>query len=289
MNVRCGLNLPSMRGSRCQMTSSLSHDFLRRKSGAEVNLKRRMSSHNDHRRTATRMAAAGADSALEEGRSLYLSGDRMGALRKFEEALSDPNVTLDQKQEALYSSTCCHATFGDVELAKILLRQGILEAGLDWDDATTRDGWVPLVASTQCKIQLRTFSDQILRQAEKSSSSSSSSSSSGGVAQGSSGTAPSPTMTTRPQGGLTRAQQAQAAQARAIKAANSTQSIFAMRDRVKEAADSGDMSDFLQTDLKDDLDTSLGAIVRRVAILLLVMVVSGVGLFYLGLEFLFPK
>jgi len=62
-----------------------------------------------------------------------------------------------------------------------------------------------------------------------------------------------------------------------------------MRDRVKEAADSGDMSDFLQTDLKDDLDTSLGAIVRRVAILLLVMVVSGVGLFYLGLEFLFPK
>lgn len=37
------------------------------------------------------------------------------------------------------------------------------------------------------------------------------------------------------------------------------------------------------------MDTSIGGIARRVGLLLLVMVVAGVAMFYIGLDYLFPK
>lgn len=48
----------------------------------------------------------------------------MGALKAFEESLNE-QPTDDQRRQALYGATCVHASFGDLELAKMSLRQGV--------------------------------------------------------------------------------------------------------------------------------------------------------------------
>lgn len=59
-----------------------------------------------------------------------------------------------------------HASFGDLELAKITLREAVVN-GLDWDSAVMRSDWVPFTASTQVKIQLRAFAENVQRQLQQ--------------------------------------------------------------------------------------------------------------------------
>ena len=84
---------------------------------------------------------------MAKGQKKYDKGDRMGALKLWEQALSrvctlhitatgplqnheinflqDP--TVEDRQAALFNSTCVHASFGDVEFAQVTLR-GTLDA-----------------------------------------------------------------------------------------------------------------------------------------------------------------
>ncbi|GFH23075.1 uncharacterized protein HaLaN_20629, partial [Haematococcus lacustris] len=59
---------------------------------------------------------------LSEGKRKYESGDRMAALRSFETALAQAELSAKDRQAALYGSLAVHASFGDVELAQITLR-----------------------------------------------------------------------------------------------------------------------------------------------------------------------
>lgn len=188
---------------------------------------------------------------LAAGRDKYDNGDKMGALKLFEAALSkDP--TPFQKQDALYGATCVHASFGDLEIAKLPLRDAV-QSGLDFDAALNDPSRIRLVTSQQVLIQLRKFADAARRQA---------------LSKGDSLTLPREVVA--------------AAAARPISRRGSVGPSSA------KALLTEDMGDVLQTDI-NDMDSSVWGIVRRVALLLLTLVGGGIALFYLGLEYAFPK
>ena len=59
---------------------------------------------------------------------------------------------------------------------------------------------------------------------------------------------------------------------------------------VRTAMAQEDIQELVGTDMRGaDMDKSLGGIFKRVALLLLILVSSGVALFYLGLQFAFPN
>ncbi len=66
-----------------------------------------------------------AEQLLSAGRAKYDGGDRMGALRLWEQALGTA-PTREQRLAALYNAACVHASFGDLELAQIPLKDGAL-------------------------------------------------------------------------------------------------------------------------------------------------------------------
>lgn len=86
-----------------------------------------------HRRLTSRVrAAASVRELLSAGKVKYESGDRMGALRLWEEIPSTiPPATQQERVTSAYNQTCVHASFGDLELAQITLRDAVLE-GLDF-------------------------------------------------------------------------------------------------------------------------------------------------------------
>ena len=89
---------------------------------------------------------------LADGRQQFNAGDRMGAVRTWESAL-DLSPTPEEAQEVLWHCTCIHASFGDLELAKMTLRDAI-GYGLDFDsvvDEAPMRGWIALEASTQVR------------------------------------------------------------------------------------------------------------------------------------------
>ena len=134
-----------------------------------------------------------AAAALRTGKALYAAGDRMGALKAFEAALAklEPTATVsDVRMELLYSAACCHAAFGDIEMAWMNLRGAhapsphtparnpmqplasstswalarladSLEMGLDYD--TVQSGSNPefmrMEVSAQMRKQLQKFSE----------------------------------------------------------------------------------------------------------------------------------
>lgn len=178
-----------------------------------------------------------ASQTLAKGHKKYESGDRMGALRLFEQCLSqDPE--LEDRQAALFNSTCVHASFGDVEVAQVTLRDAI-NCGLDFEEAMRNPDYVKLSSSPQVIIQLRKFAQAAKRIK---------------AAVGSEASAP------------------QIAKA-------------VSKGEVKP----GDLSEILSTDIRGGMDTSILGIIRRVAILILIGVVGGSALFFLGLKFAFPE
>ncbi|KIZ05308.1 hypothetical protein MNEG_2655 [Monoraphidium neglectum] len=80
----------------------------------------------------------------------------MAAMKLYEDVLAQDGVTTRQKQAALFGSTAVHASFGDIELAQITLREGIRN-GLDFDQALADPDLPDFVTSPQMLIQLRRF------------------------------------------------------------------------------------------------------------------------------------
>lgn len=176
---------------------------------------------------------------MAAGKVKYESGDRMGALKLWEEVpRNDPDE--QQRLAALYNCTCVHACFGDVELAQITLRDAVLQ-GLDFKNVIQNPSEfdeyaVNFIASQQVLIRLKKFSEAALKAA-----------SSGGVQQ-----------------------------------RMSAPSARRSRDLMQE-----DLTSVLETDMTG-IDTSIMGIVKRVLVLLVVLSAAGVGLWLLGLEYLFP-
>jgi hypothetical protein len=182
---------------------------------------------------------------LKQAKTKYNAKDLMGALKLYEDVLGQDGATTRQLQEALFGSTAVHATFGDVELAQITLREAIKQ-GLDFEQALADPDLPELVTSTQILIQLKRFNQQ--------------------------------------------AQTAMAARSKAKPTLGSSS-----RPKTKPASGSSpldqDLGDILGSSTSDKagVDTSVGAIIRRVALVVLAGVGLGTALFFIGLQTLFPK
>ena len=185
-------------------------------------------------------ASAEARELLAAGKVKYESGDRMGALKLWEDV---PRYNPDDQERmtALYNCTCVHAGFGDVELAQITLRDAVLQ-GLYFKEVLVNpqmydEDAVKFVASQQVQIRLKKFSEAALKAAEAKKNASLSRSST-------------------------------------VKPTRKT----LMQD---------DISDVLETDMTG-IDTSILGIVKRVVVLLVILSGLGVGLWFVGLHYLFP-
>ncbi len=119
---------------------------------------------------------------LSAGKVKFESGDRMGALRLWEQ-IPSKGPTQQERVTAAYNQTCVHASFGDLELAQITLRDAVLE-GLDFkrmleDPEAFDEDAVRLRASQQVMIRLRKFAEAAIKAAALGRSFSAASSSSG--------------------------------------------------------------------------------------------------------------
>lgn len=118
------------------------------------------------------LASSEASKLLDDGRKKWDAGDRMGALNLWESALK-LNPTIEQRLVALYNATAVHASFGDIELAQITLRDAV-QNGLDFqkvleDPESIDPSMVQLKASQQVLIRLKRFA-QATEKASKSAS-----------------------------------------------------------------------------------------------------------------------
>jgi hypothetical protein len=194
-------------------------------------------------------ASAEAEQLLSAGRAKYDGGDRMGALRLWEQALGTA-PTREQRLAALYNAACVHASFGDLELAQIPLKDAIF-GGLNFAEALAAEDprYVKLKASAQVLIQLRKFSERIAAEKARASSSPA---------------APPPYAGSSSSG-----------------SGSSSSSKAGGKGLLGQ-----DMSEVLSTDA-ESIDASIGGIIKRVAVLLLALSGLGVALFYLGLKYAF--
>jgi hypothetical protein len=211
---------------------------------------------------------------LAEAKKKYDANDRMGALNLWEQSLKEDPEN-EQRIAALFNATCVHAGFGDVELAQITLREAV-QRGLDFSkaiqDPTGVDEYmVKFIASQQVLVRLRKF-DEATRKAmgapaappsfsSTPSSSTSSSSSSGSAA----GKRPLPNPAQYSSSGLPPSR----------------------ASRTKASVLDRDLSKMLETDMTG-IDTSIFGIIKRVLLLLVVLTGMGVGLYLVGINYLFP-
>ncbi len=212
---------------------------------------------------------------LAEAKKKYDANDRMGALNLWEQSLKQ-NPETEQRLAALYNATCVHAGYGDVELAQITLREAV-QRGLDFSkaiqDPTGVDEYmVKFIASQQVLVRLKKF-DEATRKAMGAAAappSFSSSSSSSSVA----GKRPLP----------------DPAQYSSSNSSNSSRSSMPPTRgvaRTKASMLDSDLSRMLETDMQG-IDTSIFGIIKRVLILLSVLTGLGVGLYLVGINYLFP-
>uniref|UniRef100_A0A061R3X0 Uncharacterized protein n=1 Tax=Tetraselmis sp. GSL018 TaxID=582737 RepID=A0A061R3X0_9CHLO len=149
---------------KCLLSPARAIPRLRRDSGRKLAVE---SSRGRRKFSFTVSASVKSQEYLDEGKALVVAGNRMGAIKSFEDALEQA-PTQEQRQAALYNITCCHASFGDVELAQITLREALL-AGLDFDAALENQEYVPFTASKQARIQLKKFADSFRQSMAKAS------------------------------------------------------------------------------------------------------------------------
>ena len=99
-----------------------------------------------------------AASVLVDGRAMYERGDRMNGFKTFERALDggDGTMTAETRRELCYCAMCCSAAFGDVETAKMYLRE-MQAYGLDFEDALVSGGRMKMESSALMKNQLKKF------------------------------------------------------------------------------------------------------------------------------------
>ncbi|GIL49803.1 hypothetical protein Vafri_6032 [Volvox africanus] len=181
-------------------------------------------------------ANAKADAILEKAKAKYKEGDRLQAMKLYEDVLNE-EPTADQKRAALFGVTAVHAAFGDVELAQMTLREA-LRNGLDYEKALEDPTYVQMVTSPQITIQLRRFSQQVKN----------------AMANRPPTERPYGAGRSRPTGG------------------QDLDAILGSAGGVQA-----------------EVDTSIGGIARRVVLVVLAGVLLGTALWFLGLEYLFPK
>ena len=110
-------------------------------------------------RSLSPCAAAQPAQLLQEGKQFYALGERMPALKLFEAALRDETpVPPALRAELLYCAGCCHAAFGDIELAWMHLREA-QELGLPYAKWDSEPGLMRMEASPQMRIQLRKYAE----------------------------------------------------------------------------------------------------------------------------------
>jgi hypothetical protein len=180
------------------------------------------------------------------------------------------DATESDRRAALYGCTAVHTAFGDVELAQITLREGVTTANLDFEAAMADPSLPDLVGATQILIQLRKFNAQLLQKAAQKAAGGSAAAAAvppprAAAAFTSSSAGPKPTF-----GG-----------ASSSKAPPQAGSLM----------DRDDLASILGSSKGDraEVDTTVRAVLRRVALLVLAGFGLGAALFYLGLEYMFPK
>jgi hypothetical protein len=118
--------------------------------------RRARGARGDARRAVT-TAASTAEDALRDGRARYEAGDRMNGLKAFERALeSEDGMSLETRRELCYCAMCCSAAFGDVESAKMYLRE-MQACGLDFETAIADPTMMRMESSALMKNQLKKF------------------------------------------------------------------------------------------------------------------------------------
>jgi len=113
------------------------------------------------KRTTTKVRAlsgsgSAADELLRRGRATYEAGERMNGYKMFEKALGMDDASLETRRELCYCAMCCNAAFGDVETAKMYLRE-MQAYGLDFEDALVSGGRMKMESSALMKNQLKKF------------------------------------------------------------------------------------------------------------------------------------
>ena len=107
-------------------------------------------------RRARCRAVNDASTLLRDGVAAYERGARMDGYKLFEKALARDDLTLEERRELNYCAMCCVAAFGDVEAAKMYLRE--MEAcGLRFDDAMADPGRMRMESSALMRNQLKKF------------------------------------------------------------------------------------------------------------------------------------
>lgn len=219
---------------------------------------------------------------LDEAKKKYENNDRMGALNLWEQSLKQ-NPETEQRIAALFNATCVHAGFGDVELAQITLREAV-QRGLDFskaiqDPTGVDEHMVKFIASQQVLVRLRKF-DEATRKAMGAAaapppfSSASSGSSSATTSAAAKRPLPDPA-------------QYRSSNTSGSSAARSSVPSSRTPSRTKASMLDSDLSKMLETDMQG-IDTSIFGIVKRVLLLLAVLTGLGVGLYIVGIKYLFP-
>jgi len=179
-----------------------------------------------------------------------------------------------ERRAALFGATAVHTAFGDVELAQITLREGVASAGLDFEAAMTDPALPALVGATQIVIQLRRFNAGLLQKQAAAAAAQ-------GRAGAGVGGAPAAAAASSPRAAPARVPKKPPAPSPGAAAGANKGSIM----------DRDDLAAILGSSKGDRaaVDTTVRAVLQRVALLLLALVGFGAGLFYLGLEYMFPK
>jgi len=144
------------RRSMATATATTATTARARRSGARVSKRATRVSKRAARRVAVTATSTAAD-ALRDGRARYEAGDRMNGLKAFERALeSDERMSLETRRELCYCAMCCSAAFGDVESAKMYLRE-MQARGLDFETAIADPTMMRMESSALMKNQLKKF------------------------------------------------------------------------------------------------------------------------------------
>jgi ATP/maltotriose-dependent transcriptional regulator MalT len=75
--------------------------------------------HGGPRRLKARAAAAAIDGFLSNAEEKLQNNNRIGALREWDKALKEENLTQQQRKVLLYNQVNVYAQMGDVELAQV--------------------------------------------------------------------------------------------------------------------------------------------------------------------------
>jgi hypothetical protein len=80
----------------------------------------------------------------------------MNGYKMFERALDMPVSSMETRAELCYCAMCCNAAFGDVETAKMWLRE-MQAYGLDFEDSLVDGSLMRMESSALMKNQLKKF------------------------------------------------------------------------------------------------------------------------------------